>query len=276
MTIGQFAQLTGLGTKALRLYDEQGVLVPAFVDPYSRYRRYTAAQLHTALRLKALRAAGIGVPDAARALGDRRPAEEVVSEFRARLAIERERQDAALAALESLLGGAEHHWHIERRHAIAQHWAGVVLPVPDDEDGDEQAEEAFGTLWTALATGDNAPIGPLWTSMRPAEDGNTVELLCCWPIAHPPPPGWSVPGHTIETGRLPEGPELVVRWRHDDPVPVIDGATHPAVIALLAGAEERGLELDVSRLRQIGVFEDGHPVGMEVVVPVLDRLVNYS
>lgn len=39
MNIGEFAQLTGLSIKALRRYDEQGLLRPAVVDPWSRYRR---------------------------------------------------------------------------------------------------------------------------------------------------------------------------------------------------------------------------------------------
>ncbi|MFD0488651.1 MerR family DNA-binding transcriptional regulator [Saccharopolyspora spinosporotrichia] len=33
MNIGEFAQLTGLSIKALRRYDEQGLLRPAVVDP---------------------------------------------------------------------------------------------------------------------------------------------------------------------------------------------------------------------------------------------------
>lgn len=52
MNIGEFAQLTGLSIKALRRYDEQGLLRPAVVDPWSRYRRYSAPQLDTAVRLK--------------------------------------------------------------------------------------------------------------------------------------------------------------------------------------------------------------------------------
>ena len=40
MNIGEFAALTGLGVKALRHYDERGVLTPAAVDPVSGYRKY--------------------------------------------------------------------------------------------------------------------------------------------------------------------------------------------------------------------------------------------
>lgn len=44
-SIGDFAWLSGVTTKALRHYDRIGVLRPAVVDAHSRYRRYSADQL---------------------------------------------------------------------------------------------------------------------------------------------------------------------------------------------------------------------------------------
>jgi DNA-binding transcriptional MerR regulator len=55
MSIGTFAQLTRLSPKALRLYDELGLLVPARVDEDSGYRYYDASQLEQALLVAALR-----------------------------------------------------------------------------------------------------------------------------------------------------------------------------------------------------------------------------
>jgi DNA-binding transcriptional MerR regulator len=40
LTIGEFARLTQLTTKALRIYDESGLLCPARVDQTSGYRYY--------------------------------------------------------------------------------------------------------------------------------------------------------------------------------------------------------------------------------------------
>ncbi|MBE0975558.1 MerR family DNA-binding transcriptional regulator, partial [Escherichia coli] len=40
MTVGEFALATGLSVKALRFYDERGLLAPADVDVDSGYRRY--------------------------------------------------------------------------------------------------------------------------------------------------------------------------------------------------------------------------------------------
>jgi DNA-binding transcriptional MerR regulator len=48
ISIGEFARKSRLSVKALRLYDELGVLVPARVDKDSGYRYYDDAQLETA------------------------------------------------------------------------------------------------------------------------------------------------------------------------------------------------------------------------------------
>ncbi len=55
LSIGQFARLTQLSHKALRVYARQGVLTPAYVDPDSGYRYYTQPQLQTARRIRLLR-----------------------------------------------------------------------------------------------------------------------------------------------------------------------------------------------------------------------------
>lgn len=276
MSIGEFAELTGLSLKALRLYDEQGLLTPASVDPWSRHRRYSASQFEAAIRLKTLRAAGVPLADAPRLLADP-PAAGTLAEHRARMVAERERQDAALETLDRLLSGEDRHeWQVEERLATRQHWAGVVWPVPGDDDpaadvdgADERVNEAFAALWRALAEAGDTPTGPFWSTLRAASGSDTaIELVCCWPIARPLPAGWSVPGWTVETGTVEAAPELVVRWRFEDPVTVVDGVTHPAVLALLAAAEERGLGVDLSRLRQIGLLEEGESVGMEVAITV--------
>lgn len=60
MGIGEFARLSRISPKALRRYDELGVLPPSRVDPASGYRWYSAGQLDQARLVAALRQ--IGVP----------------------------------------------------------------------------------------------------------------------------------------------------------------------------------------------------------------------
>src|SRR5580658_5816886 len=55
VSIGEFARRSRLSVKALRLYDELGVLVPARVDESSCYRYYDVAQLEAARLVAMLR-----------------------------------------------------------------------------------------------------------------------------------------------------------------------------------------------------------------------------
>jgi len=55
ISIGEFARRSRLSLKALRLYDERGVLVPARVDQASGYRYYDTAQLDAARLVVMLR-----------------------------------------------------------------------------------------------------------------------------------------------------------------------------------------------------------------------------
>jgi PPM family protein phosphatase len=59
LSIGAFARATRLSPKALRLYDELGLLPPAFVDPASGYRFYDPAQLERARLVAWLRRLGM-------------------------------------------------------------------------------------------------------------------------------------------------------------------------------------------------------------------------
>jgi serine/threonine protein phosphatase PrpC len=59
MTSGAFARASGLSRKALRLYDELGLLPPARVDPASQYRFYEPAQLEQARLVAWLRRLGM-------------------------------------------------------------------------------------------------------------------------------------------------------------------------------------------------------------------------
>jgi serine/threonine protein phosphatase PrpC len=59
LTIGEFAAASRLTPKALRLYDESGLLRPAAVDPESGYRLYEPGQLARARLIAELRRIGM-------------------------------------------------------------------------------------------------------------------------------------------------------------------------------------------------------------------------
>jgi DNA-binding transcriptional MerR regulator len=55
LSIGAFASLTRLSIKALRLYDQLGLLQPRYVDPQTGYRYYGIDQLATARMIRNMR-----------------------------------------------------------------------------------------------------------------------------------------------------------------------------------------------------------------------------
>ena len=70
MTIGRFAQLSGLSIGTLRHYDEVGLLPPTSVDPASGYRRYRRSQAARARQIAMLRWDGLPIEEIRRVIDD--------------------------------------------------------------------------------------------------------------------------------------------------------------------------------------------------------------
>ncbi|MGI9333180.1 MAG: MerR family transcriptional regulator [Gammaproteobacteria bacterium] len=103
MPIGQFSKSCRLSIKALRHYDEQGLLEPAHVDADTGYRYYSAGQARDAVMIGMLRGLGISVAkvkDILRAEGD--GLKRVLELERERLATALVRQQQALRSIERI------------------------------------------------------------------------------------------------------------------------------------------------------------------------------
>ncbi|MDQ1288412.1 MAG: hypothetical protein QG622_1977 [Actinomycetota bacterium] len=61
--IGQFSKMAKVTVKALRHYEEQGLLTPAYVDPSSGYRYYEPAQLPRLHQVVSLRQCGFSITE---------------------------------------------------------------------------------------------------------------------------------------------------------------------------------------------------------------------
>lgn len=70
LSIGEFARQARLTPKALRLYDEIGLLRPAAVDPWHGHRRYQPEQIGVARLIGMLRGAGMSLADIGLLLAD--------------------------------------------------------------------------------------------------------------------------------------------------------------------------------------------------------------
>ena len=68
MQIGDFARLGGVSVKALRHYEDRGLLAPAWVDPSSGYRYYTLDQTDRLARIVTLRLIDFSISEIAKLL----------------------------------------------------------------------------------------------------------------------------------------------------------------------------------------------------------------
>lgn len=105
LRIGEFARLCRVSVKALRFYEEEGLLAPAWVDRSSGYRHYALAQADRLALIANLRAAEVSIADirALIAVGDDRAAlAEALALQRRRLEVESDAIAARLCLVDAL------------------------------------------------------------------------------------------------------------------------------------------------------------------------------
>jgi DNA-binding transcriptional MerR regulator len=109
LSIGRFSRLSGVGVKALRHYDEIGLLAPEAVDAETGYRFYGASQLATAEAIRRLRRLELPLEDIRHLLAARDPqtVREVLVAHQRRLAVRDAQLKAALHKLQALIDGKE-------------------------------------------------------------------------------------------------------------------------------------------------------------------------
>lgn len=127
--IGRFSKMTRLSVKALRNYDDLGLLVPAVVDRSSGYRYYTYGQANRAEAIRVLRSLDMPLQDIREALeaDDPEVAAKVLDRHRARLEAELDRHERMLAFMGRLMERKEGvmPYEIEVKEVPAQHVAVV-------------------------------------------------------------------------------------------------------------------------------------------------------
>lgn len=174
--IGEFSALTGLTVKALRHYDEQGLLAPARVDETSGRRFYAPRQIRDALSILSLREADIPLPVIARVLGS--PGEvDALEQQRERVLRERRHHDAAFDAVLRTFAESPAEVAIARRDAPERAFWGYPL---HGEPGARDAEDDVASDLFARAGVD--VTGPHWVSTR-VRDQEAHDVTLCWPVS---------------------------------------------------------------------------------------------
>jgi effector-binding domain-containing protein len=86
MQIGDFSKLSFVSVKALRYYDEIGLLKPVRVDEFTGYRHYSAAQLPRLNRILALKNMGLSLDEVAKLLQEDVPVAHILDLLHAKQA----------------------------------------------------------------------------------------------------------------------------------------------------------------------------------------------
>ncbi len=106
LKIGMFSKLSRISIRMLRYYDDQGLLAPVQIDPFTGYRYYSEDQLLLAERIVSLRQMGFGLVEVKALLAeeDRREVWEEALERQRKVLQEQEREARArLLLLEAAL-----------------------------------------------------------------------------------------------------------------------------------------------------------------------------
>ncbi|MEX0427950.1 MerR family transcriptional regulator [Nocardioides sp. DS6] len=199
MAIGDFARASGLTPKALRLYDDLGLLRPTRVDAFTGYRWYAPRQLEAARLVASLRLVGmplariqtvIGLPPARAAEelesywrqveADTASRRQVVSDLLARLGKETS-MPSTTTTLAAAIG-------VSHRQGGRRSQQDAVLATPEIlavADGFGDRDDLAGAALDAFATGGFPAARAVASSAGPASgttltavrlDGTTARL----------------------------------------------------------------------------------------------------
>jgi DNA-binding transcriptional MerR regulator len=191
MPIGRFARAVRLSVKALRHYDEEGLLAPAVVDRQTGYRYYARAQAREAVMIAMLRSLDLPLPAIRAALaGSGADLARVLERETERLATELERRRRALRALERIAKAGElAPYVISVREEPAQLVARLSGTTRAERLVDESTAWVFEVMDEVRRAGRELRMPVLCLEEAPEADGSIV-VHACAAIA-PPPPGFA-------------------------------------------------------------------------------------
>jgi DNA-binding transcriptional MerR regulator len=210
ISIGRFSRLTRLSIKALRLYDEIGLLPPASVDEDTGYRYYSYGQVQRAMIIRLLRDLDMPLPEIGEIVGT-----DDSETARDRLRAHRSRVEQRLADTRSALSRLER--LIERWEGAMPYEVAVKEEAPRDvlciaartslATIGETIGECFGELMGYVQEHGLQMTGPpLIAYPDPIHQEAEGTIEWCFPIAGP-----AQPHGRIELRRLSGGP---VAWTH--------------------------------------------------------------
>jgi DNA-binding transcriptional MerR regulator len=189
MSIGVFSTASLVSIKSLRRYHEQGLLVPAAIDPTTGYRSYRVSQLVDAQVIKRLRDLDLPLRAVEEIVRARDP--EVTRQL---IADHEQLMRERLGDLTRLVDELQHaimqpslRTPAYIRHEPDQHILAITEMV-NDPGHDNYAvflNGAYTRIWTNLQRLGAIPIGPSGALYPPKVEGDSEVITAFMPIAAP-------------------------------------------------------------------------------------------
>jgi effector-binding domain-containing protein len=222
--IGRFSRMTRLSIKALRFYDEQGMLKPLRVDPSSGYRFYSRVQANRAEAIRILRSTGMPIDEIREVLAEDDP--ELTGK---RLDMHRERllerlaeQERMLRFLERLIDRGEGvmPYQVTVKQVEPRFVAALRLRISLATAGAD-VQRGFGTLVQAVtAAGAGPTCKPFVIHHDVVDEQTDGDIEICIPVK----PGTAFPDGPVRATEIPGG--QVAATVHRGPYAEISPAYH--------------------------------------------------
>ncbi len=252
--IGELSRRSGLTVSALRFYDSAGLLVPAYVEPASGYRRYRDDQVPTARALANLRRVSMPLPEVARVLDAAAPDEAAAVLDRHLRRLEDGLADArqVLSRVRSILDLREPTMTTSSATVLAHDLASALDAVRFAVSADPELPALQGVLVEVVA-GAVRVVATDRYRLAVAEAGGPVNEHGTAVL---------VPAAFLDDVRqkLADADQVEVRATTTGLEVVVDGEQHaspalahdfPAYRALLPAARDRRVEVDAAQQRAL-------------------------
>lgn len=186
LSVGRFAQASLLSRKALRLYNQLGILVPAYVDPDSGYRYYSTEQLETAYYVRLLREMEMPLADVRRVLAAETVDEAITQVIEHRRAVENQVTQMRRASHKVLAYLRKEQATMSVEISVKQFAACKAISITKNVTVPafhEWIPHVLGQLHTHIQEDDVSMTGdPICFYYGPVNESDNGPVEVCWPV----------------------------------------------------------------------------------------------
>lgn len=197
LSIGRFSRVSGLTVKALRHYDEIGLLSPARVDEDTGYRYYSLAQARDGEAIRRLRSLAVPLDEIRALIGaDSLTLRERLLAHRARIEGRAVETARILAELQPIIDGKESlvpeaqevsaRFELHVKEVPAQ-WVAVVGQRSRVDEMSTAVPRAIDEVGEYLVSLGIKPVGPPVCICPSPDDEGMIEHQTGWPVAEDVP-----------------------------------------------------------------------------------------